>query len=117
MSTELFSETEDYVYFKANQQIFKEGEKGRFMYVILEGEVDVMVNGKRVDTVGAGQVLGEMALIDTRPRSATAIARTDCKVVPVSKTHFIYLVQQRPNFALEVMRMMADRLRRTNALL
>jgi hypothetical protein len=35
MSTELFSETEDYVYFKAEQQIFKEGEKGRFMYVIM----------------------------------------------------------------------------------
>jgi CRP-like cAMP-binding protein len=117
MPKELFSNTEDYVSFKAGQLIFKEGESGKFMYVIIEGEVDVIVGGKHVDTVGAGKILGEMALIDTGPRSATAISKTDCKVVPISRAHFIYLVQQRPNFALEVMRVMADRLRRMNALL
>jgi CRP-like cAMP-binding protein len=53
-----------------------------------------------------------MALIESRPRSATAVARTDWKLVAVSEKRFAFLVQQTPHFALQVMRVMADRLRR-----
>jgi CRP-like cAMP-binding protein len=85
------------------------------MYAVSEGEVDILVHGKVVETVGPGGILGEMALIDTKPRSATAIAQTDCKLVPISEKRFTFLIQQTPHFALQVMRVMAERLRRMDA--
>jgi CRP/FNR family transcriptional regulator, cyclic AMP receptor protein len=111
----LFSNTEDFVSFSKGQMIFKEGDPGKVMYAIIEGEVDILVGGKIIDTVGAGGILGEMALIDTNPRSATAIPKTSCKVVPISRRHFTFLIQHTPNFALEVMQVMANRLRHMNA--
>jgi CRP/FNR family transcriptional regulator, cyclic AMP receptor protein len=110
----LFSNSQDFVAFTKGQTIFKEGDPGKVMYAIIEGEVEVLVNGKAVDTVKAGNILGEMALIDTSPRSATAVSKTDCKVVPVSRRHFTFLIQHTPDFALEVMRVMAERLRHMN---
>jgi CRP/FNR family cyclic AMP-dependent transcriptional regulator len=85
------------------------------MYVVKEGEVEVIVNGKVVDTIGPGGILGEMALIDKQPRSATATAKTDCKLVSVDEQRFQRLVQQTPHFAIQVMRVMAQRLRQMDA--
>jgi CRP/FNR family cyclic AMP-dependent transcriptional regulator len=82
---------------------------------VKEGEVDIVVRDRVIDTLGPGGILGEMALIERKPRSATAIARTDCKLVPISEKRFIFLIQQAPLFALQVMRVMAERLRRMNA--
>jgi CRP/FNR family cyclic AMP-dependent transcriptional regulator len=111
----LFSNSQDFVSFSTAQTIFKEGDQGKVMYAIIEGEVDILVGEKVIDTVGRGGIIGEMALIDTSPRSATAVPKTDCKVVPISRRHFTFLIQHTPNFALEVMQVMANRLRRMNA--
>ena len=86
------------------------------MYVVIEGEVNVLIRGKVVETVAAGGIVGEMALIDTQPRSATVIAHTDCKLVPIDEKRFTFLVQQTPFFSLQVMRVMANRLRRQDAI-
>ena len=102
---------DDYRDFERGQRIFTQGETGRTMYVVHEGEVELLVNGQLVETVVAGGVLGEMGLIDTSPRSATAVARTDCKLIPVTKQRFTLLVQHTPDFALQLMRIMAGRLR------
>jgi CRP-like cAMP-binding protein len=110
-TTDLFRNSKDFVSFSAGQTIFQEDEPGDVMYVVLEGAVDILINGKVINTVGPGGLLGELALIDTRPRSATAVAQTDCKLVPISAKRFAFLVQQTPNFALHVMRVMANRLR------
>jgi len=58
-----------------------------------------------------------MALIDNAPRSATAIAATDVKLVSVSEKHFLFLISNTPYFALNVMRVMARRLRAANTAL
>lgn len=71
----------------------------------------MIVHQRVVDTVGPGGILGEMALIDRNPRSATAVAKTDCQLARVDETRFKFLSQQTPYFALEVMRMLAQRLR------
>jgi CRP-like cAMP-binding protein len=84
------------------------------MYAVVEGQVDIFVNGKLVETVEAGGIFGEMALIDAESRTATAVARTDTKVVPVDERRFLFLIQQTPNFALHVMRVLSERLRRIN---
>ena len=103
--------------FTAGQRVFNQGEPGNTMFVVHEGEVDLLVNGHLVEKLGPGGVLGEMGLIDTSPRSATAVARTDCKLVPVNHERFALLVQHTPDFALQIMRVMAGRLRAMDQLL
>jgi CRP/FNR family transcriptional regulator, cyclic AMP receptor protein len=102
---------DDFEGFSAGQHIFTVGQPGDTMYVVKEGEVEVVVNGKVVDTVSPGGIFGEMALIDKQPRSATAVAKTDCKLVSVNEERFQRLVKQTPHFAIQVMRVMAQRLR------
>ena len=106
------AEQSELVAFEAGQLIFSEGESGELMYVVHDGEVELHVKGRLVDTLGAGGVLGEMALVDHQPRIATATAKTACKLVPVTEKRFVFMVQQTPHFALQIMRVMADRLRR-----
>jgi CRP-like cAMP-binding protein len=101
--------------FPAGHVLFTEGDSGDTMYVLIEGEVDLLVNGKLVEKLVSGGVLGEMALVESAPRSATAIARTPCKVVPVNQLRFALLVKHKPDFALEIMRVMAGRLRQMDA--
>jgi CRP/FNR family transcriptional regulator, cyclic AMP receptor protein len=82
------------------------------MYIVQQGEVEVLLHDTSIDTVGPGGVVGEMGLIDASPRSATVMAKTSCTLVPVDQKRFTYLVQQTPYFALYVMGVMASRLRR-----
>ncbi|MDH4070716.1 MAG: cyclic nucleotide-binding domain-containing protein [Ignavibacteria bacterium] len=96
------------------QNIFEEGEEGGCMYIVKEGQVDLLYKGKLLATVEKGGIFGEMALIDFLPRSATAVAKTDCKLVPVDEKHFSRLVQETPTFALQVMRVLVHRLRMMN---
>ena len=99
----------------AGHVLFAEGTQGEMMYVVLEGEVELRVRGQVVDRVGPGGVLGEMSLIDPEPRAASAVTVTPCKLVHIDKHRFMFLVQQTPHFALQIMRVIADRLRRMNA--
>ena len=104
---------EDYVRsYPAKSVLFAEGEPGREMYVVLEGEVEIEIGGRVVETVRRGGIVGEMALIDDSPRSATAVTGTDCRVAAIDERQFTYLVQQTPSFSLTVMAEMAKRLRR-----
>ena len=66
-------------------------------------------------TLSDHDIFGEMALIDTAPRSATAIAATDVKLVPVGEKQFLFLVSRTPYFALKIMRVLARRLRAQNS--
>lgn len=109
---DLFRHATNTVTFEAGQTIFEEGQPGDIMYVIQEGEIDIVSHGRLLETVGAGEIVGEMALIDNEPRSASAIARTACTLVPVTQKRFLFMVQETPFFAIDVMHLMANRLRR-----
>ena len=99
----------------AGQTIFREGDAGDQMFVVKEGEVEIVVQGRVVETIGPGGIFGEMALIDHQPRSGSAVAKVDSQLVRVDERRFQSLVERTPFFALEVMRIMAHRLRRMNA--
>lgn len=101
--------------FNAGETVCQEGEPGDVMYVVQTGEVEIVVNGLVLDTVGPGGVVGEMALVDKTARSATVVAKTDATLVPIDETKFKVHVHHTPFFAIQVMRVMADRLRRMNA--
>ena len=112
----LFQHETDLLEILAGQPLFKSGDDlNSTMYVLMAGTAEVLVNGKVVETAGPGAILGEMAMIDQGVRSATVIARTNCKFVVIGRKRFDFLVQQTPNFALGVMRVIANRLRRTDS--
>jgi len=91
--------------------IMKEGEGGVFMYVVLDGVVAISINGKLVEKVGPGGVFGEMALVSRAPRTATATAETDCSLLTINRNDFLALVKTQAEFALTILRALADRLR------
>jgi len=113
VTIEIFRNEADTLSIAAGETIFNEGDTGgQAMYVVVEGEMDLLVKGRLVEQLGPGGVLGEMALLDAVPRSATAVARTACRLVEINEKRFKFLVQQTPNFALQMMRVIAGRLRR-----
>ncbi len=85
------------------------------MYIVIEGEVKILVGSATVEIAGPGSIFGEMALIDDEPRSATVVAKTHCRLVTVDQGQFQYMVSEGPFFALEVMKVIADRLRKMDA--
>ena len=99
--------------YPAGTTIFVQGEPRDVMYVVVVGEVDLQRGGQTFETVSAGTLVGEMAMIDKAPRSATAIAKTDCRLMPIDEKRFEFMVAETPSFALHVMRILVDRLRRT----
>ncbi|MBC7780590.1 MAG: cyclic nucleotide-binding domain-containing protein [Proteobacteria bacterium] len=98
--------------FDADQVIFQAGEAGDCMYVVLEGQVELSVRGQVLERLGPGGVLGEMALIDREPRSASAITTSDTRLVPIRRDRFDALVQEDPEFSIQLMRVIVGRLRR-----
>ncbi|NWF60755.1 MAG: cyclic nucleotide-binding domain-containing protein [Fischerella sp.] len=103
--------------FYAGQVIFEQGQKGDCMYGILMGEVELHVDGKVVETIEAGDVFGEGALVHPdRNRASTAIAKTDCILASMNKERFLFAVQETPMFALKVMQSFSARLRRLKQL-
>jgi CRP-like cAMP-binding protein len=100
--------------YKAGDVIFRQGDKAEELFVIQSGSVEIRLGSRLLDTLPERSIFGEMALIDGAPRSATAIAATDVKLVPVGEKQFLLMVGRTPYFALNVMRALARRLRLTN---
>jgi CRP-like cAMP-binding protein len=86
------------------------------LFVLATGSAEVIVNNRVVETLQHGSIVGEMGIVSPGPRSATVVASTDCEFVAVDEKRFLFLVQQTPFFATQVMRVMADRLRAVNQL-
>jgi CRP/FNR family transcriptional regulator, cyclic AMP receptor protein len=95
----------------AGTVIFEEGASGAEMYGIVEGEVEVRLPGGAVSRLGPDDTFGEMAIVDSSPRSATVVAVTDTKLAVIDRHRFLFLVQETPMFALQVMSSIAERLR------
>ena len=104
--------------FRAGEIIFQQGTEGNLMYGIIDGEVEMLVNDKVVETIKQGDVFGQGALLHSdHLRSSTARAKTDCQIACLDRRHFLFAVQETPMFALEVMRSYSDRLRRLKFLI
>jgi CRP-like cAMP-binding protein len=109
---ELFKDAEDYKSFASGEAIFEEGQEGDYMYIIIEGQVQITTNGSILEILSPGNIFGEMAIVDDGPRSASARAYSACKVVSIDQDSFTYYVQHSPSFAIHVMSIMAERMRR-----
>ena len=100
--------------FKAGDTVVAEGEEAKEMFVVRSGKVEIKVHGQTVEEVLPGGLFGEMALIDHSPRSATVVAVADTELVPINERLFVILVQDTPFFALDVMRVLVERIRLMN---
>lgn len=103
---------------KEGQLLFKAGDQSDGMYLVRKGELRVFLeqNGKEVmlASVGAGGMIGEMALFDNSPRSASVKAVTDCEVTQISTDDFAKLMKQIPKWFVSLMVALSSRLRTTN---
>ncbi|MEH1930648.1 MAG: cyclic nucleotide-binding domain-containing protein [Nostoc sp.] len=117
LTVSIFQKKSDPKVFSAGQVIFEEGQPGDNMYGILEGEVDILVNGKVIETIETGEVFGIGVLVGVQNRTYTAIAKVDSKLGFLDEEGFLFAVQETPIFALQVMKSYSERLSRLQHLL
>jgi CRP/FNR family cyclic AMP-dependent transcriptional regulator len=110
----IFERARDKMALRAGEVVFSQGDVGDAMYAVLDGAVDISLGGVAVETVGPSGIFGELALVDASPRSATATARVESQIARVDRREFMFLVQEHPTFALQVMQVLAERIRRAN---
>ena len=117
MHIQMFKDSDTALTFASGACIFAEGDDpAGLMFVVVEGEVDVIANGTLIETIGPGSCLGEIGMVDKGPRTATALARGQCRLEPIDARRFEFMVQQTPYFALEMLETLAARLRKQRAL-
>jgi CRP-like cAMP-binding protein len=97
----------------AGTVIFEAGSSGDEMYGVVEGKVELRLPDGRAVAIGPDDTFGEMALVDSSARSATAVALEETKLAVIDKRRFLFLVHETPTFALQVMSSLAGRLRAT----
>ncbi len=111
---------------KAEVTLFKEGDPGDYMGVIVSGEIGIFKEDstgavRKITSIVKGSLLGEMAPIDGERRSATAIALADTQILILRNSHFERLTQENPSVGLKLLmliaKMLSQRLRRTSGVL
>jgi len=107
---QLFDAAENIEVYSPGDVIFREGDQAHHMYVVLDGEIELQVQGHPVGSSRAGDLMGEMAIVGSHKRTATAVAKTACRLAPVTERRFVLLVQETPYFALHVMKVLTDRI-------
>ena len=114
---ELFSHETDPVQLASGDILFRVGDAADSMYVVLEGTLNVIVGDQVVEQSTRGSIIGEMALIDRTPRGATVVAHENARLAKIDERRFNRVIQQNPFFAIHVMQVLANRIRRMNELL
>ena len=106
--------------FDDGQIIFKQGDRGDYAYRIVAGDVAILRDGgaeqKLLAKLSKGDVFGEMGLVDDAPRSATAVASTDVRVLALNEAEFIEGLTTHPQDCIHYLRSLFERLRSVNAL-
>lgn len=111
---DLFRHDPEFIELNSGETLFREGDIGNAMYVLIEGQAEISIDGVLFEECTQGSFVGEMAVIDGSPRYATVTASTKCKFVVVDTKRFHYLVDESPGFAIEIMRVIAQRLKKTS---
>jgi CRP-like cAMP-binding protein len=104
----------DQVDAEAGAVLTEQGKPGQKCFVIIEGTAAVVVGGERLTTLGPGELVGEMALIDNRPRSATVRATTSMKLLSLDVKSFRTLLDELPSANRAVMAKLTERIRRND---
>lgn len=101
------------------ERLAEKGDPGDAAYVIIAGEVDIRIPGPAgevsVATLGPGEIVGEMAVLTDRPRSASVVALTEVSVLRLDRPTLMSLLREFPDVAIEMIRVLAHRLEATTA--
>jgi len=115
----LLAFTSDRMSFEAGQILFEQGDPGDAAYVVLHGSAEVLVNRAgsqiKVADLEKNAIVGEIAILCDVPRTATVRAQDRLETLKISKDQFLRLLAEFPDMAIEIMRVLADRLGRTTA--
>lgn len=109
---DIFKKEPNTVSFAAGETIFSDGDSASSMFYVKGGSVDIVFEDRVLETVEEGGIFGEMAIVDSSPRSASAVAKTDAELVEINERRFQDVVKFNPFFALQVLRIAIERLRR-----
>ena len=101
----------DKITMTAGTMVMDQGQMGREAFVVVAGNVIVRRNGRQVATLGAGNVVGEMSLLDKGPRTATVVCETDCTLIVIDQRRFLAVVDTIPAISHKLMASLAGRIR------
>lgn len=110
---DIFRNEPDRVTYPASYEIIQDGEPGDYMHARLEGKAEIRKGSTLLEKVTPGGFFGELALIDNSPRNASVAATSEVKLARIDQKRFLILVHSTPFFAVQVLKVLADRLRAT----
>jgi CRP/FNR family cyclic AMP-dependent transcriptional regulator len=100
----------DEIDLREGKEMTRQGERGREFFVLLEGDADVIKNGRRINQLGAGDFFGEIALVSDTPRTATVTATSPVRALVITDRSFRRLMQDQPEIQSKVLAALAARL-------
>ncbi|HQX59002.1 MAG: cyclic nucleotide-binding domain-containing protein [Rhodoferax sp.] len=109
--------------YNPGQEIFHMGDVGDACYVVIDGMIEISVDRPKgasplvISKVGANEIVGEIAIFGSVPRTATATAKTRIEVLRISAELFRSVIRENPDAAIELIRSLAERLANTTAIL
>lgn len=106
----------DEVHYEEGDEIFREGEPGDSLFLVIEGKVRVHRGGQSVAELGQRQVFGEMALLDSEPRSASVSAVSDLTLLKIARDDFNEILAEKAEIAQGIIKVLTRRLRNTLSL-
>ncbi|HUO47168.1 MAG TPA: cyclic nucleotide-binding domain-containing protein [Acidimicrobiia bacterium] len=103
------------VRYPAREEIVTEGSVGDFCAVIVDGDAEVVRKGKKIAVLGAGDIFGELAIVDPGPRSAAVRSLTEVTAIKIHQETFAEVVTADPRISLGIMQVLGRRLRETTS--
>ncbi|MBW4565531.1 MAG: cyclic nucleotide-binding domain-containing protein [Mojavia pulchra JT2-VF2] len=100
--------------FPSNYTIFRQGEEGRSLYIVVSGRVKVHIGDKQLAEVDKGKYFGEMAVFDTQPRSASATTLEPCDCLELTQEQLYDAIEETPEIAVNIIRELSRLIRRLN---
>jgi len=108
---EKVAKASDEITMTAGSLIVDQGQTGREAFIVLDGEVDIRRNNRKVATLGPGAVVGELSLLDHGPRTATAVCATDCTLMVIDQRRFLGVIDDVPAISHKLLASLASRIR------
>jgi CRP/FNR family transcriptional regulator, cyclic AMP receptor protein len=108
---EKIAKASDEITMSAGTLIVDQGQTGREAFIVVEGEVEVKRNGRRVASLGPGAIVGELSLLDHGPRTATATCETDCTLLVIDSRRFTGVLDAVPAISHKLLATLATRIR------
>lgn len=109
--TGLFKNAKETIELAAGDVLFRENDAATAMFGVISGEIELRKGDRRITAIGPNGVFGELALVDSSPRSLDAVATQDTVLAAIDRRLFLFLITETPMFALQVMTSLANRLR------